>query len=164
MEKRRVGLSACLLGESVRYDGGHKLNSFIADEMSGVFELFPLCPEVEAGLSVPREPMHLEGEPSAPRLVGLKTRTDHTEKFAHWAEMRLGELESEGLSGFILKARSPSCGPDFAEITHAGGTVTGPGLFARALMERFPDLPVIDEVRLRQPGPREEFIRRAQAL
>jgi uncharacterized protein YbbK (DUF523 family) len=122
----------------------------------------PVCPEVEAGLTVPREPMQLSGDPAAPRLLAIQTGIDHTERLTRWAHARLVRLEKAGLCGFVFKARSPSCGVHDTQIVTSSGSMAGlgPGLFAAAFMLRFPSLPVEDEERLRDPGVREEFIER----
>lgn len=159
-QKIRLGVSACLLGRKVRYDGGQKRDPFVADTLGSCVEYVPVCPETEAGLGVPREPMRLVGDPANPRLVTIDTGIDRTDMVRKWAERRVLELEAEGLCGFILKARSPSCGME-VEICAEGGQppARGMGLFARALTERSPGLPVTDEDGLREAGPREGFIR-----
>ena len=106
----RLGISSCLLGEKVRYDGGHKLDPFLKDTLGVYVEYVPVCPEEECGLGTPREPMKLVGDPSSPRLVTRNTGIDVTERILEWAGKRTGELENEDLSGFIFKSRSPSCG------------------------------------------------------
>ncbi len=162
----RLGVSACLLGHKVRYDGGHKLAPLVRDILGPLAEFVAVCPEAEAGLGLPREVMRLTGDPSAPRLITLTTRKDLTEVLQAWASSRVEALAAENLSGFILKSRSPSCGlarvPVHAE---AGGepSLTGIGLFARALLDRFPGLPVEEEGRLGDLGLREEFIARVLA-
>ncbi len=165
-EKPRVGISACLLGEQVRYDGGHKRDRFLTDTMGRFVEWVAVCPEVECGLPVPRESMHLEGDPEAPRLVTTRAGVDHTERMLQWAERRLDELKGEDLCGFIFKTNSPSSGMRAVRLYDAGGMArkVGVGLFARAFMERLPLLPVEDEGRLHDPGIRENFIERLFAL
>lgn len=160
----KLGVSACLLGHKTRYDGGHKLDPSIADTLGGHFELVPVCPEAEAGLGIPREPMRLAGDPASPRLVTIDTGTDHTGLMLEWAARRVAELEADGLRGFIFKARSPSCGMEVEVFSEDGQTPgVGAGLFAAVFMGRFPALPVIDEGRLREPELREEFIGRVCA-
>src|SRR4030042_3743821 len=110
MEKIKIGISACLLGEKVRYDGGHSLDRYITDTLGRYFEWVPVCPEVEYGLPVPREAMHLIGEPASPRLVTVRTGIDHTEGMTKWAADKLSRLEKEDLRGFIFKSKSPSSG------------------------------------------------------
>jgi uncharacterized protein YbbK (DUF523 family) len=152
-DKIRLGISSCLLGQEVRYDGGHKLSCFLRDTLGQYVDYVPVCPEVECGMPVPREPMHLLGDPDAPRLVTTQTGIDHTERMLRWARRRVQELEQEEICGFIFKARSPSCGVEQPR-------AVGRGLFARALMERFPLLPTSEEAELEQPGPRKRFIER----
>ena len=159
-DKIRLGISSCLLGERVRYDGGHKLDSFLKDTLGRYVEYVPVCPEVECGLPVPREAMHLEGDPASPRLIASRTRRDLTARMAEWAKRRVAELEEEELCGFIFKSRSPSSGMARVRIFNDKGMPanTGPGIFGRAFMEHFPLLPVEDEGRLRDPKLRENFI------
>ena len=103
-DKIRLGISSCLLGERVRYDGGHKHDAYLTDTLGPCVEWVPVCPEVECGLPVPREAMRLEGDPASPRLVVIRTRVDHTERMRAWAQRRVEELAAEGLSGFVFKA------------------------------------------------------------
>lgn len=159
----RIGISQCLLGDRVRYDGGHKRDDVLIDGLSGLVEWVPVCPEVEAGLGVPREPMRLVGPATSPRLVIVTTKVDHTVTMHRFSARRLGELEQLKLSGFVLKARSPSCGIREVPLIGAGGMERpdGVGLFARALMEYFPLLPVEDEDRLHDPELLRNFLQRA---
>jgi len=111
---------------------------------------------------VPREAMHLEGDPASPRLVTIRTRVDQTERMLAWARRRVEELASEDLCGFVFKANSPSCGRECIPVYDARGMAReiGVGLFARLFMERFPLLPVEDEGRLHDPALRENFVER----
>ncbi len=147
----RLGASACLLGQHVRFDGGHKLDRFITETLGQFVEFVAVCPEVECGLPVPRETMHLVGDPAAPLLVTTQTGADHTERLLAWARQRAAELADAGLAGFILKARSPSCGIGDAEVCPADGApvVRGDGLFTRTLRERCPLLPLWNEQSIR---------------
>ena len=156
----RIGISSCLLGEEVRYDGGHKLDRFLRDTLGKRVQYVPVCPEVECGLPVPREPMHLRGDPENPRLVTKRAGIDHTDHLVKWARKRMVELESENLSGFIFKSRSPSCGMERVEIIQENGQPGKPGvgIFARIFMENFPHVPIEDEDRLSDPELRENFI------
>ncbi len=156
----RLGVSACLLGERVRYDGGHKLERFLAEVLGKSVQYVPVCPEVECGLGVPREPMRLEGDPARPRLVTLYTGKDHTEMMLEWAERRVVELEAENLRGFVFKSGSPSSGMERVKVHGENGIVLerGAGLFAAAFMAHFPFLPVQDEERLRDPRIRRAFL------
>jgi uncharacterized protein YbbK (DUF523 family) len=158
MVKRiKIGVSSCLLGEKVRYDGGDKRDPYIADVLGRVVTFVPVCPEVGCGLPVPRERMRLEGEPAHPRLVTIEGRLDLTERMLGWCRIKMKELEGEALAGFILKSRSPSCGL-CVEVFSQGRTESGRGLFAAALTEYFPHLPVVEEGRLG-----DEFIERVFA-
>ena len=114
--KVKIGISACLLGENVRYDGGNRFDAGLAQALGPLVTWVPVCPEVEAGLGVPREPMHLVGSSGGTRLVTIKTGLDHTELMEEWAARRLGELGGEKLSGFIFKSRSPSCALTAVEV------------------------------------------------
>jgi uncharacterized protein YbgA (DUF1722 family)/uncharacterized protein YbbK (DUF523 family) len=160
IDKIRLGVSACLLGEEVRYDGGHKRDRFITDTLADYVEFVPVCPEVEAGFGVPRESMHLEGDPAAPRLVTTKSKRDMTEPMLKWARERVRELESENLCGFVFKSRSPSSGMARVKVFSEKGmpAQNGVGLFARAFMDHFPLIPVEEEGRLHDNKLRENFI------
>jgi len=164
-KKIKLGISSCLLGRNVRYDGGNRLDSDLLSLLGKDIELVPICPEVEAGLSVPREPMQLVGDDACPRLITIKTKQDRTDAFIVWVERALPRLEQEGISGFVLKARSPSCGVHDAELVSGSGLSLGfrAGLFAAALMERFPDLTVEDSERLHDRAAREAFLARISA-
>jgi len=166
MEGIRLGVSTCLLGEKVRYDGGHKLDRFLTDTLGRYADYVPVCPEVECGLPVPREAMRLEGDPANPRLVTVRTRRDMTGPMAGWARRRAAELEGENLSGFIFKSKSPSSGMERVKVYDANGSPSGKGagIFARIFMEHFPLLPVEDEGRLHDPEIRENFIERVFVL
>ena len=165
-ERPRLGVSACLLGREVRYDGGHKRSPFLTDVLGEFVEWVPVCPEVECGLPVPREPMQLAGEPSSPRLVTVRTGRDHTARMLGWVGPRVEGLREEGLSGFVFKSKSPSCGVRGIPVHGRDGAPLGkgPGLFARAVMDRFPLLPVVDARRLRGHRAREHFVERVFAL
>lgn len=162
MERIKLGISSCLLGENVRFDGGHKLDHYLKETLGRYVNWVPVCPEVEYGLPVPREAMRLTGNPEAPRLVTSTTGVDHTDGMKSWAEQRLDALEKEGLCGFIFKSRSPSSGMRGVKVYgHSGIPVrTGIGIFARAFIQRFPLIPVEDSGRLQNPALRENFIER----
>lgn len=165
-DRIRLGVSACLLGEKVRYDGQHKLDRFLTDTLGQWVEWVPVCPEVECGLPVPRESMHLVGDPDRPRLVTIRSGTDNTKRMQAWSEERLNALEGEELGGYIFKSRSPSSGMQGIKIYSPEGmpvSAKGVGLWARAFMERFPLLPVEDDGRLHDPGLRENFLERVFA-
>ncbi len=165
-ERIRLGISACLLGEKVRYDAGHKRDAFLVNTLGEFVEWVGVCPEVECGLGVPREPMRLEGSADSPHLVTIKTRRDLTAQMAEWAEGRVKELEQENICGFVFKSRSPSSGMARVKVYDANGVPapTGTGMFARAFMDHFPLLPVEDEGRLNDPLLRENFIERVFTL
>ncbi len=162
MNKIKIGISSCLLGEKVRYDAGHQLDRYVTDTLGHYFEWLPVCPEVEYGLPVPREPMRLVGNPDSPRLMTIRTGIDHTDGMLKWAEKKLKELEEEELCGFIFKSRSPSSGIGGVKVYTPSGMPSqrGIGLFGRAFMNKFPVIPVIDDGRLHDPGLRENFIER----
>ena len=163
--KIRVGISACLLGAEVRWNGGHKLDPHLTDMLGQWFEWVPVCPEVELGLGVPREPLRLEGDPAGPRLVFRDTRRDITDSMAAFAAARCDLLAAENLCGFLLKSESPSCGMERVEVhgEAAGTGRSGVGAFARVLLERLPLLPIEEEARLHDPRLREKFIERVFA-
>lgn len=159
----KVGISRCLLGENVRYDGGHKLDRFLRDELGRHVDFVPVCPEVECGLSVPREAMRLVGDPEAPRLVTIKTGQDLTPQMDAWARERVAKLADEGLCGFVFKFGSPSSGMSRVKVYPEGGgspLLKGRGLFAARVMDELPLLPFEDEGRLNDPALRENFIER----
>ena len=162
IEKIRVGISACLLGQNVRYDGGHRHDRNIADTFGRWFEWTPVCPEVEYGLPIPREAMQLVGDPENPRLVAILTRIDHTDGMLAWTDRRLEALAADDLCGFIFKSRSPSCGMAAVKLYRETGVAPekGVGIFAGAFMKRFPLLPVEEESLLSDPFLRKNFIER----
>jgi uncharacterized protein YbgA (DUF1722 family)/uncharacterized protein YbbK (DUF523 family) len=165
-EKIRIGISSCLLGNKVRYDGGHKHDRYLTDTLGQYLEYVPVCPEVECGLGIPREALRLVGDPRAPRLVTSRSAVDHTERMADWAARRVGELEADDLCGFIFKSGSPSSGMERVKVYNAKGMAekTGQGVFARAFMAHFPLVPVEEEGRLNDPVLRESFIERIFTL
>jgi uncharacterized protein YbgA (DUF1722 family)/uncharacterized protein YbbK (DUF523 family) len=166
MEKIKLGISTCLLGENVRYDGGHKLDRFLTDTLGQYVEYVPVCPEVECGLGVPRESMHLEGDPDSPRLVTTRTKQDMTERMVRWAQKCVVELEKEDLCGFIFKSDSPNSGMEHIRVYNKKGLPVkkGVGIFARIFMDSFSLLPVEDEGHLHDPELRENFIERIFTL
>lgn len=162
----KIGVSACLLGQNVRYDGGHKLDRFLTDTLGQYVSFVPVCPEAECGLGIPRESMHLEGDPAAPRLVTTKTGKDLTDRMLQWANQRLKELQKENLCGFIFKSKSPSSGMERVNVFTEKGVPPkkGSGLFAAAFMKHFPLIPVEDDGRLHDPKIRGNFIERIFTL
>lgn len=165
-EKIKIGVSACLLGQKVRYDGGHKHDRYITQTLGQFFDFVPVCPEAECGLGVPREAMHLVGDIDNPRLVTNRSGIDHTDKMRSWAVGRLHDLEGEDLCGFIFKKDSPSSGLYRVKVYGKAGQPVkgGRGLFAAAFTTRFPRIPVEEEGRLHDPILRENFIERVFAL
>ncbi len=161
----RVGISACLLGDRVRFDGGHKRDAFLVETFGPFVEWVPVCPEVECGLGTPRESMRLVTSDRRVRLVTVRTHADVTERVEQFARVRAGALAAERLSGFVLKKDSPTCGMERVKVynTHGVPTRSGRGVFASALLERFPHLPVEEEGRLSDPVLRENFVERVFA-
>jgi uncharacterized protein YbgA (DUF1722 family)/uncharacterized protein YbbK (DUF523 family) len=162
MHTIRLGISTCLLGENVRYNGGHSLDRFLRDTLGKYVEYVPVCPEVECGFGIPRETLRLVGDPKRPRLMTTHTGVDHTERMEEWAHKRVTELENENLCGFIFKSDSPSSGMERVKVYDEKGVPKkiGVGLFARIFMEHFPLTPVEEEGRLHDPILRENFIER----
>ena len=159
-DKIRLGISSCLLGNKVRFDGGHKLDPFLVHTLGEWVEYVPVCPEVESGFPVPREAFRLVGDPERPRLVTRQTGVDATPRMERWIAGKLPELERLGLCGFIFKSQSPSSGMERVKVYNDKGVAEkkGRGIFARALMERLPLLPVEEEGRLQDIHLRENFI------
>ena len=159
-DKIRIGISACLVGQLVRFDGSHKHDRYLTNTLGEYLDFVPVCPEVESGFSVPRETLRLVGDPEAPRLVTSRTNIDHTDLMLGWAEKRVRELEAENLCGFIFKSDSPSSGLMRVKVYNPKGMAEkkGVGLFARTFTRHFPLLPVEEEGRLNDPVLRETFI------
>ncbi|MDR4495630.1 MAG: YbgA family protein [Nitrospirales bacterium] len=160
--KPRIGISQCLLGDEVRYDGGHKRDAFLTDVLAPFVEWIPVCPEVEAGLGTPREAMHLAGDPAAPRLLTIRTRVDHTATLKTFSQRRVQELHTSDLDGYIFKKSSPSCGVHRVKVYTEKGQPSkrGTGIFAAAFQQSFPLLPVEEEGRLNDATLRENFVAR----
>jgi len=156
----RIGISSCLLGNKVRFDGGHKHDKYITNTLGQYFDFVPVCPEVECGLPVPREAMRLVGKVESPHLITNKSGIDHTERMNAWAHKRVQELEKEDLCGFIFKSKSPSSGMERVKVydTNNVPRAIGVGLFARIFKEHFPLLPMEEEGRLHDIKLRENFI------
>lgn len=161
----RIGISSCLLGELVRFDGGHKRDSFLVDTFGRFVDWVPVCPEVELGLGTPREALRLVRKDEVVRMVNTRSGRDITHAMRAWAKTRVERLASERLVGYVLKKDSPSCGMERVKVYGAAGMAdkSGRGLFAEALMARFPDLPVEEEGRLSDPRLRENFVERVFA-
>jgi len=159
LEKPLVGVSRCLLGDAVRYDGDSKANTIVIERLGDLFELLPLCPEVEAGLSVPRPPVQLTGSIDHPRMTGRNDPgLDVTDRMQAYCNSRPAELDQ--LSGFVFKSRSPSCGLYSTPVFIEGECIseTSRGLFARAMTTTFPELPVIEESELEVMDKYKRFI------
>ena len=161
----RIGISSCLLGEPVRFDGGHKRDPFLTETFGAFVEWVPVCPEVECGFGTPRESMRLVHVDNGVRLLTVRTAVDLTDRMVEYARRRVAALDAEDLSGYVLKKDSPSCGMDRVKIYSTRGAPerSGRGIFAARLVERFPSLPVEEEGRLSDARLRENFIERVFA-
>jgi len=163
--KIKVGVSSCLLGEKVRWNGDHKQDLFVKNLLGQFFEWVPTCPEVEIGMGIPRETVQLTGDPGAPRMVGNITGTDWTSRMNRYSKKRSAELAKLNLCGYIFKSRSPSCGIARIPVTGKKGKTQkyGRGLFADSFMQHCALVPVEDESRLHDARIRENFITRVFA-
>ena len=157
----RLGVSSCLLGERVRYDGGHKRDRFVV-ELGPFVEWVGVCPELESGMGVPRPAMRLVREAGELRLHEIESGRDHTGRMQRFAARRVLELRKLELCGYVLKRASPSCGMAGVPVygKQGGERSDGRGLFARALLDAFPDLPIAEEGRLQDPALRDSFVER----
>lgn len=159
----RLGISSCLLGREVRFDGGHKRDRFLTDILGPFVEWVAVCPEVEVGMGIPRESVRLVRDGDDVRMRAERSGSDHTRAMQTWSRKRLAALGDLDLCGYVLKKDSPSCGMERVRLYPAAGGPPerkGRGLFAAALLERFPQLPVEEEGRLNDPVLRENFIER----
>lgn len=158
----KIGISSCLLGNPVRFNGGHKASRLCSETLAHHFEFVPVCPEVAIGLGTPREPIRLVGDPDSPRAVGTKhPELDVTEALTAYGKRIAAELTD--VSGYILMQKSPSCGMERVKVYQANGHPVeggGSGLFAHALMQARPDLPIEEDGRLNDPVLRENFLTR----
>lgn len=161
----RIGISACLLGQEVRFDGGHKRDPFLTDVLGPHVEWVPVCPEVEVGMGTPRETLRLVRAGPDVRMVTTRTGLDCTARMNGWARRRVAALAREDLDGYVLKSDSPSCGMERVKVFSGAGPASrdGRGLFANVLLAEFPLLPAEEEGRLRDPRLRENFIERVFA-
>lgn len=158
----RIGISSCLLGERVRFDGGHKRDAFLTQTLSQFVAFVPVCPEMDIGLGAPRESMRLVEADAGPRLLAPRSGTDHTAAMQRYARAKVRELTDQDLCGFILKKDSPTCGMERVRVYSGAGMPTrrGRGLFAEALIDASPLLPIEEEGRLGDPKLRENFFER----
>lgn len=162
-KKLKIGISACLLGQKVRWDGNHKQDRFLTDTLGQYVTYVPVCPEMECGMGVPREPIRLVGDPASPLLMTTRTGKDWTFRMKAWAEGQLDALSGENLCGYIFKSNSPSCGMVRVKLFGEDGKPRGKGgtgMFARMYMDRYPRIPVEEEGRLHDVKIREHFIER----
>jgi len=161
----RLGISRCLLGDEVRFDGGHKRDEFLTGIFGRHVEWVPVCPEVEVGMGTPREPVHLVRVGATTRMTTTSTGIDYTDRMNEWARARVEALARQDLDGYVLKSGSPSCGVWNVRIarTDEPPSFDGRGLFASVLLERFPLLPVEEEGRLADPEVRKDFLERVFA-
>jgi uncharacterized protein YbgA (DUF1722 family)/uncharacterized protein YbbK (DUF523 family) len=161
----KVGVSSCLLGEKVRWNGEHKQDPFVKDLLGPLFEWVPTCPEVEIGMGIPRETVQLTGSSKSPRLVGTESATDWTQRMNRYANKRSRELMKLDVCGYIFKSKSPSCGIAHIKVPGNSGKATprGHGLFADSFMQQFALVPVEEEDRLHDARVRENFITRVFA-
>mgnify|MGYP001544490237 CR=1 FL=1 len=163
--KPLIGISTCLLGECVRYDGGHKLNRYLRDTLGQFVEFVPVCPEVECGMTTPREAMRLVNIDGDIRLMTQKSNIDMTPQMNTWMTSTLDKLQNLPLCGFIFKSKSPSSGLFRVKVYKNGNPVSfSKGIFAKGFTERFPLLPVEEEGRLNDSKLRENFIERVFAM
>jgi uncharacterized protein YbgA (DUF1722 family)/uncharacterized protein YbbK (DUF523 family) len=158
--KLKIGISSCLLGMNVRYDGGHKKDDFIINILGESADLIPVCPELEAGFGVPREEVRMVGSVYSPKVIGLQSGEDKTKIISNYTSKRIIKNDIKNLDGFILKKNSPSCGMEKVKIYDSSGIPKniGTGVFARTLMDKYPNLPIEEEGRLRDLDTRENFI------
>jgi uncharacterized protein YbbK (DUF523 family) len=158
--KITLGASSCLLGEKTRYDGAHTRDQFVTNVLGKWVEFVSVCPEVECGFCVPREPLRLVGDPESPCLISVHTRQDYTPLMLHWARKRVVTLKKEDIWGFILKSKSPSCGIERVKVYDKNGVAInkGRGLFARVLREHLPFVPIADEKGIHNPKIFKNFI------
>ncbi len=161
-----IGISACVIGEKVRFDGGHKQNRFVTEELSEYFKFKPICPEVGIGLPSPRPAIRLLETNGKQRLVGSQdSDQDHTDKMVIFTDKQIPQLQE--MCGYIVCAKSPTCGMERVKLyIENGNTVPGgtTGVFTRKLMEQMPWLPVEEDGRLQDPVLRENFVFRVFAL
>lgn len=157
----RVGISSCLLGEPVRYDGGHRRQPALIDEFAGQVVWVANCPEAELGLGVPRETIEIELVEGALKLMTHNTRRDITGSMVAWAQRRAAALAAMNISGYVFKARSPSCGVGSVAVVGGGNDETG--FFAAELTRQLPNLPIAEEDQLSTRGARQKFLQQVRS-
>jgi uncharacterized protein YbgA (DUF1722 family)/uncharacterized protein YbbK (DUF523 family) len=166
MTPLRIGISSCLLGDEVRFDGGHKRDAFLTGTLAPFVEWIRVCPEVEVGMGIPRETLRLVNVAGDTRMITTRTSVDHTDAMRAYAVRRTKQLAAMDLRGYVLKKDSPSCGMERVKVYDAQGNAPariGVGTYAAVLKERFPALPIEEEGRLQDPVLRENFIERVFA-
>jgi uncharacterized protein YbgA (DUF1722 family)/uncharacterized protein YbbK (DUF523 family) len=161
-EPIRIGISSCLLGQKVRFDGGHKHDRYLTGVLGQWVEWVPVCPEIEIGLGIPRPTIRLEGTAEDARLIEPTSGEDLTERMQVYSQRKVRELQRDDLDGYVLKRASPSCGMERVKVYTKGGMPEkkGVGVYARVLLERWPHLPVEEEGRLNDAVLRENFVER----
>ncbi|MDA2978957.1 MAG: DUF523 and DUF1722 domain-containing protein [Actinomycetota bacterium] len=161
----RIGVSSCIIGEEVRYNGGHSRQRYLTDVLAQFVEYVPVCPEVEIGMGVPRPTIRLVQADDGLQLVDPKNDINWTSAMNRYSRTRTAELGSQDLDGFVLKKGSPTCGLERVKVyTDSGVGNQGQGLFASALVQRFPFLPIEEDGRLNDPLIRENFVERVFAF
>lgn len=165
-DKPRIAVSACLAGEAVRYDGDHQRHPQVVGLLASLFELIPVCPEVEIGLGIPREPIQLEQTTAGIRLVAVQSRQDYTLRMQQFARRTAAQIESWQACGYLLKSSSPSCGLHNVKLFDNTGSFqrTGRGIFAQELEQHGQGLPFAEESVLEDDGTREHFVEQVQAF
>lgn len=161
--KITLGISSCLLGNNVRYDGGHKYDSWLVEVLGAYVSYIPVCPEVGCGMPIPREALRLVGDAANPRLITQKSKIDYTQQMQDYSAKTVSKLAAEGLCGYVFKSKSPSSGMERVKVyPETGGVASrnGVGIFARAFLNANPLLPCEEEGRLHDPDLRENFIER----
>lgn len=164
-ERFTIGISTCLTGRAVRYDGGHKRNDRLLHALGAVADLVPVCPESEAGFGIPREPVDLFAPVAEPRVRGAVTGYDCTDRLVEWAKARLERPNMAALDGFVFRCKSPSCAVGSIAVHEDGGAVVEPagvGLFARMFAARFPLAPIEEDRNLLTPQALARFMDRLE--
>jgi len=160
--KPKIGISACLLGENVRFNGGHKQSQLCCEVLAAYFDFVPLCPEVAIGLGIPRETIRLVGDAASPQAVGSVHRElNVTAPLGEYGEKMAAEHSD--LCGYIFMQKSPSCGLERVKVYRENGAPVdggGRGIYAQAFCARHPNLPVEEDGRLNDPVLRENFLTR----